>query len=257
MTARYQKERARVTRGLNIGRQAAPPSTRSGVVPARVLAGSRALDPCPPRKMEAAFLDPQPSPVTHVLLGRDQQIFSYPGQMLTHGGTRRVRVVSLESVKYLLMFVDGRLNAGLPRASKEIFAQGRLVAHVPQHLDDSGEDVVLRHPRQRHVKRAVGLFPRCLIEPLVSNTVNKPLHFADLLFGRQAGRKRRNLSLEQPSGLDHLKWTSVAVDRRGAGGAGVGEHEDPGAMPGLNQPTALQNDNIFPDHRTAAAQLLR
>src|SRR2546429_2377273 len=137
MTARYQKERARVTRGLNIGRQAAPPSTRRGVVPARVLAGSRDFYPCPPRKMEATFLDPQPSPITHVLLGRDQQVFSYPSQMLAHRGTRRVRIVSLERIKYLLMFVDGRLDAGLPRAAKEIFTQGGLVAHVPQHFDDS------------------------------------------------------------------------------------------------------------------------
>ena len=43
-----------------------------------------------------------------------------------------------------------------------------MVAHVPQHLDDAGENVVLSDPRQRNVEGAVGLFARSLVERLAT-----------------------------------------------------------------------------------------
>src|SRR5258708_10224664 len=93
-----------------------------------------------------------------ISLGSRQQAFDDPRQVVAHRLARTLRIVLAQRRQNPPMLADPRLHADAPRPLQHIDAQGRLVPHIPEVLDDRGDGRVAGSPRDGDVKTAVGAF---------------------------------------------------------------------------------------------------
>jgi len=170
--------------------------------------------------------------------------------MVAHRFAGALWIVLAQCRQNAPMLADSRLHADAPRPLQHIDAQGRLVPHIPEILDDRGDRRVAGGARDGNVKAAVRNLAFLLARILIDHFRDNALHFLQFFIGNGRCGKRRRLAFEQPARLSQFKRTNIQIARSDLRGRLVG-HIDPGAVPRLGETADFKGYHGLANRRPA------